>query len=285
MNWHVPPTTLEAYVAGQVGEADAWSIESHLTACERCRRAVATVAWGPEPSVAPSSSGSSIGPQLDEIWNALDARPPAQGRARPGTRRRAARVLLTAGPAARWAWLVAVAAVLAVAVGYELVLDRPTVLGTSVPLLVMLAPVLPVLGVAASYGRGLDDAYEVIAATPAGGLRLLLLRTVSVLAVAVPATLMAGLLAGIDWSVVWLLPSLALTLATLALGSMLDVTRAALVVGGAWAALVLGPGLEWSTVPALNPATMPLWLAVAVAAGVFVAVRRDSFYPRIRIEV
>ena len=60
------------------------------------------------------------------------------------------------------------------------------------------APVLPLLGVAASWSRALDPAHELVAATPAAGLPLLLWRTLVVLAVVVPAALVAGVVTGAD---------------------------------------------------------------------------------------
>ncbi|MFF6905713.1 hypothetical protein ACFY9Q_07225 [Streptomyces sp. NPDC012389] len=55
------------------------------------------------------------------------------------------------------------------------------------PLLLVTAPVLPLAGVALSYGRHADPLYEVVTSTPSGGLRLLLIRAAAVLAVSVPA--------------------------------------------------------------------------------------------------
>ncbi|WP_165367516.1 zf-HC2 domain-containing protein, partial [Phytoactinopolyspora endophytica] len=37
MSWHIPRQTARAYVDGRIGDADAWSVEAHLAACEHCR--------------------------------------------------------------------------------------------------------------------------------------------------------------------------------------------------------------------------------------------------------
>src|SRR5690606_37540020 len=132
--------------------------EAHLTACERCRGLLAEL----------STMDQARRGRLDHGWATLAARLPPQGRARAGTRWRAARMLLAGGPAARWAWLVSCAVVLGLA----------AVLGAvarQVPWVGAVAPLVPVLGVAASYGSRLDAPRAAIAATPAGGLRLLLL--------------------------------------------------------------------------------------------------------------
>ena len=59
-------------------------------------------------------------------------------------------------------------------------------------LLLLLAPVAPLLGVAAAWARGTDPAYELVAATPRAGLYLVLRRTLAVLVVVIPALTVAG---------------------------------------------------------------------------------------------
>ena len=92
--------------------------------------------------------------------------------------------------------------------------------------MLLAAPVLPLLGVAASWSRVFDPAYDLVAATPAAGLSLLLRRTAVVLAVIVPAALLAGVVTDADGVATWLLPCLALTAAALALGSVTGLVRA-----------------------------------------------------------
>ena len=85
----------------------------------------------------------------------------------------------------------------------------------------VLAPMLPLAGVAAAYGQGVDPTYEVGLAAPMRSFGLLLIRAVAVL---VTTTVIAGLAAlalpGLQWTAAaWLLPSLGLTLASLALAT------------------------------------------------------------------
>lgn len=275
LSWHVPEPTLQAYLAGRVQDADAWSVEAHLTSCETCRRDLAAISEAdPERSVT-----------IERIWTALADALPAQGKVGRGSRWGGVRVLVAAGPAARWAWLAACVLVLvfAAAAGDSGI--------SEVPWLAIMAPVVPLLGVAASYGSGLDDAYEVIAATPAGGLRLLLVRTSVVLAVTTPVALVAGAIAGYGSPAPWLLASLALTLVTLALGSVVGVERAAAVVGAGWVIAVsmtaLDPGQRLPAV--LTPEAVPVLLAAAATAAVVIVVRRSAYnhlpsHHRTRIE-
>ncbi|WP_030044341.1 zf-HC2 domain-containing protein, partial [Streptomyces resistomycificus] len=135
---------------------------------------------------------------------------------RPSPVPRLTRVLWAAGPAVRGAWL---PAVLLVAVGAVVLAYGAGFAGTR-PLLLAVAPLVPVVGVALSYGAHADPLHEIAASTPAAGLRLVLTRTVAVLAVSLPLLTLAGLLvpsSGAPGAAAWLLPGLALTLASLAL--------------------------------------------------------------------
>jgi hypothetical protein len=266
MTWHLPDDAVHAYRTGTVTDADAWSIEAHLAACERCRHAVADATEDEQAA------------RLDATWTALAGQLPAQGRARAGTRWREARVLVAGGPAARMAWLAACVIVLAFAAALNA--------AGPAPWFGILAPLVPLLGVAASYSSGLDDAYEIIASTSSGGLRLLLIRSATVLAVTTPVALVAGGITGYGSPTPWLLASLALTLLTLALGSVIGMGRAAAVVGVAWLVAV-GGAIVAPTGPTpvlLTTDAIPALLAATVVAGVLVAVRRGAFHelpPRI----
>ncbi|MFJ7336302.1 hypothetical protein ACIQUU_24045 [Streptomyces sp. NPDC101116] len=139
---------------------------------------------------------------------------------------------LRAVPGLRWPWLLAVSGVcsaaawLAAAAGEE----------DSLPFLLLFAPLLPLLWVAVSYGGRADPFAPVIRSTPAGGLRLLMLRTGVVLGVCCPLLLVAAL-AGVGvspWAAAWLVPSLALTLVTLVLGSYIGCTLGAVSTSGTW---------------------------------------------------
>lgn len=109
--------------------------------------------------------------------------------------------------------------------------------------LLFLAPVLPVLCVAGSYGGRADPFAEVTRTTPAGGLRILLVRTTQTLVVCVP--LLTGAAAAMPraglspyTSASWLLPCLTVTLATLLLSSYWGSWAAALTTGTGWFLLV-----------------------------------------------
>jgi signal transduction histidine kinase len=153
---------------------------------------------------------------------------------RVGVREDAARII-GATPSLRLAWLLAAIGVALFAVwspqGDPRVLD----------VVLLLAPVLPVAGVAAAYGPWADPMFDVTQASPSSGMRVLLLRTIAVL-------LTAGLLVTLATlsvpnaevaAVAWVLPALALCSSSLMLGTFMPLRRAAMLVGIAWIVLVI----------------------------------------------
>ncbi|MDX3803879.1 zf-HC2 domain-containing protein, partial [Streptomyces sp. AK04-3B] len=198
------------------------------------------------------------------------------------------RALWAAGPAVRGAWSPAVLLVASGAVG----LAQGAGVDGVRPLLLALAPVVPVAGVALSYGAHADPLHEIAAATPSGGLRLMLTRTAAVLAVSLPLLTLAGLLlpaSAAPGAATWLLPGLALTLATLALAGWVGCRAAAAVTGGGWLGVVLVPALTASGGPALTGLTEQLdrclngplaqgaWGAAAVLCAALLAARRAAY--------
>src|SRR6185369_13540215 len=90
----------------------------------------------------------------------------------------------------------------------------------------LFAPVLPAFGVAV--------------ATPRAGLYLIARRTLAVLLVVLPVLGVAGWLTGTALAL-WLLPSLAFTTGTLALGGLIGLTRAAYALVALWVAVLVLP--------------------------------------------
>ncbi|MFE2595439.1 zf-HC2 domain-containing protein [Streptomyces sp. NPDC059396] len=246
--WHVDDALAAAYAAGSAPEPDAWSLEKHVESCGACavrvsaavrrgaagpvlaevRAAVLTAATGPAPR---TSAPRTSAPRTSA---------PRTGVPRTGL---VARVLWAAGPALRGSWLVALVLVAAGAVGlaYGAGFDGAR------PLLLALAPVLPLAGVAVSYGQHVDPMYEIGASSPGGGLRLLLTRTAAVLAVSLPLLTLTGAAlpasTEVPGAAAWLLPGLALTLAALVLGSYVGCRTAAGTVAAVWAVALAVPVL------------------------------------------
>lgn len=257
---HASPDLLARYTAGADLPVDVlWAVEAHLEACAACRAGLAG---------AVATHGPDVAAVTDRAWHVVASR------LSPRAPRRAWRPKLFrwAAPAAL-PWLAMTVFVPVAALVFDLAargMDR-----TGPPVLLLLAPVVPVLGVAASWSRRFDPMGELVCATARSGLALVLRRTLAVLVVVIPVLAVAGALAGAA-PALWLLPCLACTAGTLALGARLGVARAAVAVTAAWAALVVAPGLSRPPA-ALDPARTPLWAAGLLVATAVLVLWRDAY--------
>ncbi|KUN83470.1 hypothetical protein AQJ66_18895 [Streptomyces bungoensis] len=279
--WHASADLVARYADGSLPEPDAWSLEKHLESCAGCAGRVSRAV-----------RGTAAGEALTQVREAVLARAPEPLPVRragaPGALSRPARLLWAAGPAVRGAWLPAVLVVAAAAMA----LGHGGGFPGARALLLAVAPVVPVAGVALSYGPHADPLHEITAATPAGGLRLVLIRTAAVLAVSLPLLTLTGLLlpaSGAPAAAAWLLPGLALTLGTLALASFVGCRAAAGITAGGWLGTVLLPVSAAPVGEATarladrlagcldGAATQGAWAAAAVLSAVLLAARRPAY--------
>jgi hypothetical protein len=221
--WHADGALLAAYHDQRLDAAARWSVEAHLTSCAACRL----------------QAGELVDPaRLRRLRAALiDAvDEPRAGVAerlllRLGVADHTAR-LLAATPALRGSWLLAVAATLGFAV-----LAGWTHPGQDANLAFLcVAPLVPLAGIAAAYGPGVDPTYEIGLAAPLGSFRLLLLRAAAVLGTATLLAATASLaLPQLGWDAVgWLLPALGLTASSLALATTIEPLLAIGITASAW---------------------------------------------------
>jgi hypothetical protein len=268
MTAHVRREMLVSYVLDSGAPAGPstgalWTLEAHLEQCAACQAELREV------SAAHCPADTALMEQVRERLSATLPPPP---------RRRWRRVR---GQLARWAapslgpWAVAVVLV----VLWALIL--PSALARNSPALLLLAPVMPLLGVAVSWGPLSDPVHELIATTPRAGLGLVLRRTLAVLTLVIPALAAAGWITGTASALV-LLPALALTCAGLALGSMVGIQRAATALGTGWALFVVVPGIDGSAVPSyLQESATPEWAAATAVLGTAVVLSRNAYlHPR-----
>ncbi|GAA2234469.1 MULTISPECIES: zf-HC2 domain-containing protein [Streptomyces] len=270
MSWHVSEEDLRAYARGELDAPALWSADAHLTSCARCRAGLA---------------GVSDPVALDAGWERLDAALDAPRTGvlerlllRLGVAGHTAR-LLAATPVLRRSWLGAVVAVLLLSVA-----AAHSVHGGEFPTLFLaLAPLLPLAGVGLSYGPALDPTYEMAVVAPMHGFRLLMVRTVAVLAVVLGLNGLATLALpayGLR-ALAWLLPGLALTATGLALTPRLGPVLAPSLVGGAWVGLLLtADALRTGADGPLAPFTVAgqcVAAAVAALAAGLLYLHRDRF--------
>ncbi len=228
---HIDEQLLIGYCELSVTAATAAAIEAHVMTCLSCRAELADAATltndGP---LNQQSVWDGILERVDRPTRSITERLLGVMQVRPDTAK-----LLATTPALRLAWLAAVVFIAAFAVA------AARVEGDGSWLLLVIAPLLPVAGVATAYGPALDPTYEIGVAAPMSGLRLTLLRTLAVIATTIPLLAVAALVApGGGWVVFgWVLPSFALVAITLALSTAISPERAGVVVGIGWLVAVV----------------------------------------------
>ena len=219
--WHADAELLAEYAGGRLDLARTASVEQHLLGCGRCRAGVAALAdqplldrvWADTVDVLDRPS-ASVG---ERLLTALGVAPPA------------ARLASKASTARRaWLWSCALLAVFAFA--------APHTGGWLVMWFLVLAPLVPVTGVALAYGPDTDPLHEVVVAAPCSRVRLILLRSLLVVPVTGALVLVTGLTVpgGPETSALWLLPGLALSALTLAFEERWGALPVAAALSLAW---------------------------------------------------
>lgn len=259
MTTHPSPSVIARYSdrEADLDEVTMWSVETHLEECADCRARVAASAMDDTRALL-ARIATRVGQGI--------AAGPAPARRQRWSAARNRWLVWHLAP-----WLTMTVAVLACAVLLE-ALEPP------LPSLVsLLAPVAPLPGVAIAWSRRHDPAWELIAGTPAAGLAMLLRRTAAVLAVVVPALALASTRTGVSLAVT-LLPCLAFTAATIALGGFVGVRLAAIGLGTVWALAVVVPAVITTELPAvLKPGSSLLWALLTLALAGVAATRATNF--------
>jgi hypothetical protein len=178
--------------------------------------------------------------------------------------------LVAVASAFRGVWLAGVAAVLAFAA-------LAAALGHARGLWVFLAvaPIVPCLVVAASYDPWLNVAFEPELVTPYPALRLILLRTIAVLALALPGVLLLGLIVPGEAPFAWLLPAIGFVAVVLAASTWVGPLRAAIALSSVWLAVIwMLAARSGSPDVVLQARVQAGFLALAAASLVIFLVRR-----------
>jgi hypothetical protein len=265
MSWHLEQDTWQAYAAGRLDPVAEASIEAHVTGCRQCRDAARAV-------VPPA--------QTTAVWDAVRtsvAQPVLPAPLRPLRRLKVPEhdlVVVSAADSLLVPWVVAV--------GFAVLSTCLVGLAGLSPAnqdaaFLALAPLVPVLAVAMAYDA-LDPLREVSLATPYSQLRLALLRATAALAVAVPVTLVLGLvIPGMQDTVfAWLLPSLGLTTGLLVLLTWLEAPLAGAVVAGSWVALVGVLRSGWDVLVLTSVSAQLAFVAPALVLAATLLVRTST---------
>lgn len=259
MSQHPNEQAIADYQSGALADADTLALERHLEHCHQCRERLTDEPVWVEASWHQLQSAVRQ-PKPYWLQRSLSALGVSDDTAS----------LVATSPAFRPAWILSVFIVLvATAVVSSVVAKEPD---GFMPFLVV-APLVPVLGVVLSYSSRRDPIYVITMLTPNGGLRLLLQRTLTVTAISLLLTVGPGLVfMPADLSIAWLLPAIATTSCTLAFGTVLALPIAGTIVGTGWL-LLLGSATVWST-PGRVLDPIPYLLVVVVAVIAFTAARQ-----------
>jgi hypothetical protein len=268
MTWHVEPKMMEAYANGIADEPRAFSIEAHLMSCGTCRANLILHADAA---------------RLNDLWARINdiVRHPTPGPVERllialGIDDHIAR-LLGATRSLSLSWFLAIALALTFAVAASHSGERGFIV------FLVVAPLLPLAGVAAAYGPGVDPTYEIGLASPMRSFNLLLIRAFAVLV----TTMLLGAVAAfalpeLNWTAIaWLLPSLGLVAAALALATFISPLPAAVIVAIAWIAATTA-GFVLTPAPGelrslFAGSLQLLLLTITLISGVAVLLRRDKF--------
>lgn len=270
--WHVDEWVLTAYARQQLAPLQRASVEAHLSACPMCRDGLTRVAAG--------SAGAVVFESLwDRVQLGVEHSPAARptrwlrriGIAEPDT------VVVRQIGRQSLQWTIATTMMLVVAaLAAALGISDSTQAG-----FVALAPLLPPLGVAATF-RSTPPSTAVLELTsPLSPARLLLWRTAYVIATAIPASVVLGaIIPGDTWlAVAWLLPSAACTAIVLVAATWIDPLVPAVSVSAGWLALVAMWELRDLDASMTAPPTQLVALTVAVVAGAVFVRRLTVLHP------
>jgi hypothetical protein len=235
MSAHVLPTDLRAWVFGEADGVVSMSVEQHVMHCPECQRDVADALTEPPAPGVTQTTSAGAPPDLALVWRGVRdtlevprvsflerllsrlGLPPADA------------MLVAAAPALRGSWICAVALAVAFAVGGAVSART----GSSGVFLV-LAPLVPVVGVAVAFGPEAGPALEQESSAPYPLVRLVILRTGAVLLAAHPVVVVGQLLFPQHVAWLWLLPALGFTATVLGLSSWFGPWRPAVAVSVMW---------------------------------------------------
>ena len=264
MSWHADDVLVDRYLGGALDIGTAASLEAHLLHCDLCRATLT------------ARVPATVRTRVDRAWTGVRERievPPlplvVRAMQRLGLSDQSA-VLLAAARSMSTPWTVATAIVLVFA-AIAVPLSGPA--GISIYLTV--APLVPVAGVVGAFGPAGDPLTEVTAATPYSPARLVLLRSLGVVATGVPLAVLVGLLAPGSpvLAFAWLAPALAFILLTLLASTWFEPLAAGGAIAIGWSLLVgAASRAHVPSLPVDGPAQF-VYLALAALAAIALALR------------
>lgn len=261
MKWHADAELLGSYTSGTLDAIASASVEQHLSHCAQCRAAI-----------APHTDLTGLELAWAGVRDTIETpRYPAPIRlARRLGLSDSSAVLLAATASLRTAWVVSAFVALAFATAAAVLTD-----GENLAPFLLVAPMIPVLGVAAAFSASQDSLETLVVTAPYGRTRLILTRTMAVLATSLPMAVLLGLMVpGPTWvAAAWLGPALTLIPVLLAISSFVGPYPAAATVAVGWCAVVTfsvrGLPATWP----VQPQQQAVYLGLALLASLVLLVR------------
>lgn len=236
----------------------ALSVEQHLLRCPACRDVVAGLRLE-RPTTALPDAQKTWERVADAVVFPTDSRAHRVLRSLGLSEADATLLLRTPAVRASWTWSLVAVLLFVLAASTFGQQGRTAVV-------LMVAPVVPLVGVALAYGPATGPQLEQLAPTPYPAVRLVVLRTLAVLGASLPAVLVASALLPAHVAHWWLLPAAGFGAAVLGLSSWVPPSRAAIVLALGWVAAV--SAATRLSEPTLVLAPRLLWLyALLLAAG------------------
>jgi hypothetical protein len=260
--WHTSDALLREYAGGGATVAGAASVEAHLLECGACRRRVA------------DTQALSLVPVWSRVAERIQAPPVPRSvlvLERLGLREDDG-VVIAAIRALGGAWTLCSLAVVA----FAALAAIPSV-EHGRALYLLLAPLVPVLSVVAAF-RAADPLAELTGSAPYSSARLALLRTATVVVTSVPfAVAIGAAVPGIAWlAFAWLLPALALTVATLLAMTWWRPETAGAISSCAWIATLAIATRHHRVADVLQAQSQLVFLAIAALAAAALALRLSA---------
>lgn len=182
--------------------------------------------------------------------------------------------LISATPALRRSWFAAIA--IAVLFALSVASNEGSGDIDRISFFLTVAPLVPLLGVALAFGRGVDPTHDIVVAAPRDTFRVFLVRSTTVLLASASLLALASIVLPVGglYRVAWLLPALALTSVTMAASAGRDPRPVAAAVAAGWVVIVVTVSAATSSEAMFGPVTQTVALVAAVVAGGFVVRRR-----------
>ena len=252
-SWHVDPEALQGWVDGVAGPLTSVSVEQHVQHCAHCQAAVT--------DLLPDTLRSS----WDDVLTAVEVPHPGWVQRillRLGLSHSDS-LIIASGPTVRVPWILGTIGVLCFVLLATIYADI-----NAPGLFLLVAPLIPVAGVAVAYGPASDPSFEAVLTSPYPMVRLALLRTVSVLTTSVPLVIGAGLLLPTSAlvAVAWLLPAAGFVAVVLTASNWVEPSYAAVTVGAGWFAAVVWATRVGDPTAVLAPAALAIYLAMLAVA-------------------